>query len=447
MQDVVRIFVFSAVVLLFAAGVVPAAPAGSDAPASESASVSGEASDSSHAETEFTPAPEGSGTVEWIDESTAPRRTKPGEVLFNEIELSPERVIAYDTLGNRWSYDFQTDEFVEGDLPGDDLPDNDMGRPVTERCTDTLELKAVASYVNVSYENVVTGDINATGRVVVQGWVKGNIRSLQRVLVTPHGRVDGSIYAPEIDVEEGGIVLGEISETSNPMRVLQDISAKYMWVVVGVLLFWLVFTFVLVSLAPRQFRNIQSCVSSYQLRSFALGLLLLLLMGPAMIVFAVTIIGIVISVAIPFAYLAAISLGVITFGNRVINRLMLRLFGRKQSLMFQSLLGVTLFAATWLLVAYLLGSPDPSTNTFGTVLLVLVTAGSLYPVCSGLGAAFLTRFGFRPYISYRDRKAIQPETSPEPPPIPKAPPVVGPPPTPPPSHRPPGSSPLSPGND
>jgi hypothetical protein len=165
-----------------------------------------------------------------------------------------------------------------------------------------------------------------------------------------------------------------------------------------------------------------------------------------MAVFAVTIIGLVVTIAIPFAYLLAMSLGVITFGNRLINRLMLRLFGRKQSLMFQSLVGVSLFAGVWLLVVNLLASNDPTTNNVGMILLVVVTVGSLYPVCTGLGAAFLTRFGFRPYISYRDRQAEKPSAPPVPPPIPKAPPVVGPPPTPPPSHR-PGSAPLSPGND
>jgi hypothetical protein len=380
-----------------------------------------------------------------IESRRAPR-VQPGEILFNEIELSPQGVIAYDTLGNRWTYDFQTDEFVAGDLPGRDTRPTDIALPVEQRSTEQLLVKPVASYVNVGYEQFVDGDINATGRVVVQGWVKGNIRSWQRVLVTPHGRVDGSIYAPQIDVEAGGIVLGTISETSNPMSVLHDISTQYMWVVLGILGFWLIFTFVLVSLAPHQFRNIQSCVSSYQLRSFLLGLLLLLLMGPAMAVFAVTIIGLVVTIAIPFAYLLAMSLGVITFGNRLINRLMLRLFGRKQSLMFQSLVGVSLFAGVWLLVVNLLASNDPTTNNVGMILLVVVTVGSLYPVCTGLGAAFLTRFGFRPYISYRDRQAEKPSAPPVPPPIPKAPPVVGPPPTPPPSHR-PGSAPLSPGND
>lgn len=449
MQDVSRkLLPIAAGVCLLAAAVLSAPAQGDDsptAPAGDRQSTGPLSADSSDS-VSTTPIAPAEASVPISDDSVGPRRAQPGDILFNEIELSPEGVIAYDTLGNRWSYDFQTDEFVEGELPGSDIRPADVGMPVEQRCTERLEVKPVASYINVGYEQFVEGDINATGRVVVQGWVKGNIRSLQRVLVTPHGRVDGSIYAPEIDVEAGGIVLGALTETSNPMSVLHDLSAQYMWVVFGVFVFWLVFTFVLVSLAPRQFRNIQGCVSSYQLRSFWLGLLLLLLMGPAMAVFAVTIIGIVVTIAIPFAYLIAISLGVITFGNRVINRLMLRLFGRKQSLMFQSLLGVTMFAAVWLLVAYLLGSSDPTSTTIGTVLLVLVTVGSLYPVCTGLGAAFLTRFGFRPYVAYGDRQAGQADTSPAPPPIPKAPPVMGPPPTPPPSHR-PGSSPLSSGNE
>ncbi|MBD3403349.1 hypothetical protein GF420_10675 [candidate division GN15 bacterium] len=378
-------------------------------------------------------------------EPTGPRRAEPGEILFNEIELSPQGVVAYDTLGNRWSYDFQTDQFIEGTLPGGERSPADVVLPVEERATELLEVQPFASYVNVSYEDYVQGDVIATGRVVVQGWVQGDVRSYKRVLVTPSGRVDGDVSAPIVDIEEGGLVLGTVSETSNPMDVLQ-VSTVGIWVVVGIFVFWLIFTFVLVSLAPKQLKNIQSCVGQYQLKSFALGLLLLLLMGPAMAVFAVTLIGLVITILIPFAYLIAMSLGVVTFGNRVINRLMLKLFGRRQSQMFQSLLGVIGFAGIWFLVAVLMTSTDRVAHGFGVALLVVTILLSLYPVCTGLGAAFLTRFGFRPYVSYRDRQAPAADDTPAPPPIPKAPPVVGPPPTPPPSHR-PGSSPLSPGND
>ena len=52
-----------------------------------------------------------------------------------------------------------------------------------------------------------------------------------------------------------------------------------------------------------------------------------------------------------------------------------------------------------------------------------------YQICAGAGAAVLTRFGFRAYVSFDDRvrKAGDVSRPPAPPPIPRVPPVVRPP--------------------
>lgn len=360
------------------------------------------------------------------DEGAAPSDEESHDHAFEEILLSPEGVTAFDTLGNRWVYSFALDQFIPGEeADRREGPESDEIVPVSERQMEEIKVKRFQSNILVGYNEFVDDDILATGRVTIRGWVKGNVQSFTRVVVTGTGQVDGDIRAPNIDIKDGAVVLGQISRTPIP-----EFSAAGIWVVFSFFLFFVIFTWIAVSLAPQQVRRVDSCIKRYRIRSLVMGFLLVILMGPIMAAFALTIVGLIVTILLPFAYLVAVGLGVISFSMAISRVLTGRILARPWSLMYQSFLGLLLFSLLWFLVAYLKGGANPTMQGFGTALLVIAILTTCYPGLTGLGATFLTRFGFSDYISYRDRTAPTGKSAPTPapPPIPKAPQPSPPPP-------------------
>ena len=278
--------------------------------------------------------------------------------------------------------------------------------------------------------------------MTVRGWVKGNVQSFTTVVVTGTGQVDGDIRAPKIDIKEGATVLGEVSETPIP-----KFSTAGIWVVFGFFIFLILFTWIIIALAPQQVRRVDTCIKRYRSRSFVMGFILIILMGPIMAAFALTIVGLIVTLLLPFAYLMAVALGIVSYSMSISRVTIGRLLARPWGMMYQAFLGLLLFSILWFLVAYLKGAADPTMQGFGTTLLVISILITTYPVCTGLGATFLTRFGFSDYVSYRDRTAPggRSAPAPAPPPIPKAPRTVPPPPRQPDSPK--GPTGATPGND
>lgn len=378
-------------------------------------------------------------------DSSQPVFPKP---VLTTIELTPEGVFGSDTLGDWWDYDFEADRFVHGTRTHRAERGGEIARPVEERAVTRLEVQPYQSTVTVGYDKYVEGNITASGRVVVKGWVRGDVQSLTQVLVEPTGQVDGDVKAPDIVVKPGGIVLGE--QKTSPLSsdyLTLSYTPDGIWIVLGLYLLLLFVAFVYSVLAPRQLERIDQCMTQYRGKTFAMGVLLLLLFGPILGILAITIVGLILVILAPFAYLVAMSLGLILFGNSIARKTIFRLTGTPARGFLLSFAGSSLACALWLVVALLMGSANEVTYGFGVAALVLAILTTLYPVCCGLGAAFLTRFGFRQYISFRDRQTTgEPGApTPAPPPIPKAPPTVSPPIAPPASRR--GPSPLSPGND
>ena len=64
----------------------------------------------------------------------------------------------------------------------------------------------------VDEEAVVNADIN-TSRVVIRGFVKGNIIASEKVEVTATGKLDGNVIAPEIFMETGCAFNGHCTMT------------------------------------------------------------------------------------------------------------------------------------------------------------------------------------------------------------------------------------------
>lgn len=381
----------------------------------------------------------------------APRDTTPVPLpkpVLTSIELTPEGVFGSDTLGDWWEYDFAVDRLVRGSRTRRESNRNEIARPVEERSINRLEVQRYQSSVTVGYDKFVAGNITASGRVVVKGWVRGDIQSFGQVLVEPTGQVDGDIRAPEIVVKPGGIVLGQqkISPISTDY-LTWPYSFDSIWVVVGLFALLLSVAFVYIALAPRQLRNIDRCISHYRGKSFAMGALLLLLLAPGLGVLAVTIIGLILVLLVPIAYLVAMAIGIVLVGSAVAKRTIFRLSSTEPGQYLVSFVSSALAGILWLVVVLLIDSTDPLTHGLGVAVLVIAILVTLYPVCCGLGAVFLTRFGFRRYVSFRDRQASgDPGASaPAPPPIPKAPPAILPPGRKPSPRR--GPSPLSSGND
>jgi len=362
----------------------------------------------------------------------------PSDTVFDEINLSDQGVEAVDTAGYDWYYDFDKGDFVLGSSANEkssnnlESPQNDNieNYPIEERCVEEKKVKPFVRSVLVGYDEYVDGNIIAYGRVTVKGWVKGDVKSIdKRVLVTRTGRVDGDIEAPEIIVRDGGIVKGKQVITGNPGLIkFKGIPAMFSFdgiiVVVSLIICFLFFGFLIISLMPRQLQNFNQCFYGQKVKTYFIGFFFIMLMGVIILIVTITIVGIILIPFIPFLYLFAIIMGVVSFGNGIGKVISRQWASDEKGIMWQSFLGILVFMSLWLLVAVLLGASNKISEGFGIFFLVLAIIISTYPVCSGVGAAVLTRFGFKPCTTWEDKGQVgknSPIPTPAPPPIPENP--------------------------
>ncbi|MFQ5499947.1 MAG: polymer-forming cytoskeletal protein [Candidatus Zixiibacteriota bacterium] len=354
--------------------------------------------------------------------------------VFSEIILTDKGVVAVDTDGFDWYYDFEQDRFVQGSMAPDDEVVG-IGRnqdwdfeSVEERCTELRQVEQWGTRaITVGYDEVVRGDITTRGRVTIKGWVTGNVKSLyKRVIVVSTGRVDGNVMAPKVVVRDGGRVLGRIERIETPIDFddFNPASSVDGVVAMSVLtVFLLLCGFIVVSFMPKQLQAVADCERRYPARSFFIGLLWLFGLPLVIVLVVITIVGIMIVPFIPVAYVFAVILGVISFGCRIGRITEQRLASNAWSPMLQTTVGVALFMSLWIITAALLGSADSVSNGLGIAFLVLSIVVSCYPLCVGIGVAVLTRFGYREYVAWRDKEAEKGKMpAPAPPPIPPMPP-------------------------
>ena len=362
-----------------------------------------------------------------------------GDTVFSEIELSEEGVIAYDTLGDRWVYDFDDEMFVPGDLWPDsrrdesDFADQFRIPPVEERCTEEKTVRPLQGTVLVGYDEYVDDNIRTYGRVTIRGWVKGDVQSYNgRVLVTESGVVDGDIEAPEIILKEGARVEGELIETDPLVELPGDVisysfSTGGIWVVTSFTIFFLLTGFIALTLMPAKTENFARSIAQYPTRCYLLGLLLTFLMPMVMALVAITIVGVFVVAFVPVIYLAAYTLGIVSFSLFLGKYLFNKFVSAPRTDLLSFIIGLAVLMALWFIVAILMGSADEVANGFGIFFLVVAILVTTWPVCTGAGAAFLTRFGFRDKVVFREKAGGKKDRAPQPapPPIPKEPPVVG----------------------
>ena len=385
---------------------------------------------------EAPPIPPEPSTTDFFETVDAYDELLLGDAVFKEITLTPEGVVAIDTLGRSWFYDYASDRFVRDHrlLPTQTGTDDNLPpgvEPVEERCIKELRVSRPAlKPVYVGYREFVEGDIIANDRVTVDGWVKGDIQSFSKlVLITASGRVDGDIRAPEIEVKDGAIVLGREIQTS-PLTIPSDLilssfSAAGIWVVLGLTLFLLLVAFLASTLGPVQFSNLDICMREHPGRTFGLGFLFIFLLPAVLVLMALTVVGIIVlPVVLAILIPAALAAGMMT-SSRAVLRPLLRLSNdtSRSGLLIQAVTGVLLFMVIWVAVAILLGSGDEIARGFGYFFLVVAILVTTYPLFTGVGAMMLTRCGFRRYKSYKGAAGREGSSAPEPapPPMPSAP--------------------------
>lgn len=354
------------------------------------------------------------------------------DTLFNEIILSDGQVSAVDTSGNDWYYDFDNDRFVRGLMPdegrianGNNIRMEEL--PVEERCVNEKKVKQFTSYVTVGIDEYVDGDIIASGRVTIKGWVKGNVTSLNnRVLVASTGQVDGDIKAEKIIVRDGGVVLGVQNE--NPLSLPEfQTGVSGIVAIIVIMIFLAICIFLILALMPQKFDVFSDCMMHNKLKMTLLGFLFYILMPVLFLLVIITIIGIVFTPFILLLYLFASIFGLSAFCNGIGRFFTKKIFGKEKSKYMQVLIGFFLFAVIWILAISFMSVPEESDSFgFGVFLLNIAIILSIVPYFGGIGTAVITRFGFRPY-SKKGPDQMRDNLNPSPPPIPNAPEIKPPP--------------------
>lgn len=365
--------------------------------------------------------------------STAQRTDRayvPTDTIFYEILLSDDGVVAVDTAGYDWYYDFGRSRWEAG-IPEPDEVDSrsiaiggrdDDQEPIDERCNVEKWVKPLQTKpVMVGFDEYVDGDITVLGRVTIKGWVTGDVSSLnKRVLVTETGWVDGNIEAPRVIVREGGYVGGTVTEVPSPLEFDfgSPFSAVGIIVAASFTTMLLLSALLVVTLAPRHTENLCGCIEANKAKTFFLGFLLWLCLPPLIVLVTITIVGIPLTPLVPLAYVVAAILGMVAFGNMVGRVFARQVLGGEKGRLFQTLVGILLTMSLWFVSATLLGANSGTAQGFGVFLLVVAILVSAYPLASGAGAAFLTRFGFREYVDWKDRaKSAAEPPPPAPPPL------------------------------
>lgn len=343
------------------------------------------------------------------------------DTVFIDIKMANGTVVGQDTYGNWWQYDFENREFIP--FRPDQTVENSLAEPVEDRCTRRKRVR-VGTYddVLIGFEEYVEGDVIALRKIVISGWVKGDVQSFfGEVIVNTAGQVDGEIKAPQVLVKPGGVVSGETFITDQLNLSVAAIAEQAMPILIVITLVFLFVGFLLVSLMPRQLAVVGACMTNYKSRSVLVGLLTALIIAPiAIAVLALTVIGWMI---VPVAGMVAVAMGLVSYGNQLGTRILAWRNISLSSMMIPSLLGMSVFSLLWLGAVWLAVYPTALVQALGVLLLFLVLILTAYPLLSGLGAALLTRFGYNEYVglSHSQRDEIQ---TPAPPPLPESPPVI-----------------------
>lgn len=133
----------------------------------------------------------------------------------------------------------------------------------------------------------------------------------------------------------------------------------------------------------------------------------------------ITIVGVLLSPLLPLAYAVAATIGLLAFGRLLLSKVgFLNESGRLRPI--RCLLGVLIPMLPWLLAGLLMGSTDGLARGFGVFCLVCAILITVVLGSMGVGAALLTRFGWRDYVASKSgQRRSRGAPTPAPPPIPQ----------------------------
>ncbi|RME20643.1 MAG: polymer-forming cytoskeletal protein, partial [Candidatus Zixiibacteriota bacterium] len=339
--------------------------------------------------------------------------------------MTPDGVIAVDTFGHYWQYDFISALFI----PYQPVVKDEISNlpPVADRCTEEVRPRPFAREVVIGRHQFVAGDVIALGRVVVHGWVQGAVTSVNdRVIVARTGQVDGDIRAPEIEIRPGGIVSGEQTILTPVQAPLSLVEGNIGWLLLTFGLLLLVSSFLVTALMPRQLDTVSRCVEQHRWRTFVWGVLTLLVFFPVVLAVAVvSLIGLVVAPLVPLVCFLGIAMGMTVWGRQFGDSLLKRLRVRTVSPILSSMLGIAVWLSLWGSGFWMIRHGGPVTQATVTVVLAVLALLTAFPLLTGLGAALLTRFGFRSYVLLAaELSGGTRAPQPTPPPVPEAPPTI-----------------------
>jgi len=361
------------------------------------------------------------------------------ESTFTQLHLSPDGVYAVDSSGREWEYDFSKDKFVQetgvtsgtqtvfGREARASAEEIDSIRPMAkDQLQEELDkaqaeaeaLKGQAEALREEYSNIkrikglqlgrveigpderVEGTVVSVGPIIIKGLVEGDVISYKRITVTSTGQITGDARAPEIVKMRGGIISGRRYETDLPqipdIKLFEETS--YTGLAVNVIIFAiLLFSgFLTVAVLPRPLNRMHLCLNIQFLKSFLIGFVAWILIGPAFALLCLTIIGIPVAIFIlPLALILAVLLGSLAMAQLVGEKIDGLLGSRYKSQLLHMVAGLIILYFLWIMMSVFNMTPSPASRTLGTLFMVVAIIIWSVGVTAGIGAVIITRYGSR----------------------------------------------------
>ena len=171
----------------------------------------------------------------------------------------------------------------------------------------------------------------------------------------------------------------------------------------------------------------ERCIRRFRWKTFLVGLLMVFALPLALLLLVLTLVGILL---LPVVFVVAIPVALVT-GMSACSRMVQAAFRggseeQGKGRFFHVFVGTLVFMMLWTVVATLLGATGEVAIGIGYFALVVAIVLTSYPLFAGVGAAVLTRFGFREYTPTARSRGREDVEAPAPPPMPSSP--QGPPP-------------------
>ncbi|MFH2034793.1 MAG: polymer-forming cytoskeletal protein [Candidatus Zixiibacteriota bacterium] len=363
------------------------------------------------------------------------------DTTFYEFHITPDGIYGVDSQGNEWEYDLTRKQFetergnstmtIFGrrieipEIPeAPEIPDiewfddaeyydslsseieKEMSEKKREILLRSLEAKRLTGLklgkVIVEEDETVIGPVFSIGEVIVRGIVEGDVISYKRITVTSTGKIIGNATAPEIVKMRGGRITGKRLEDFPTFNIpdveifIRDNSDLPMIVHLSILSGLLILGILVLLMASVPIKRLRTCLDTNFIKSFLLGFLFWIAVGPLMGLLSLTIIGIPVALLIlPLAMLFGVIMGIIGM-SYYSGTLLTKLFRMKtESRLVQFILGIIVLYIPWLIWAALFAEPDSTSQGFSVLFLVISIVIWSIGVSAGVGSIIITRFGTR----------------------------------------------------